>query len=159
MASNPGFPSGPVRTIYYPGELDRLLRTPGGPVGRHLNRIAQLTAVRAEALSRTVLKVRSGRYSSGFRVEVEAAPYPQGFKFVVVNRAIGFDPKRAYSYASTIELGSVAHPIKARNPDVKLLRFYWASQGRWVTSREIAHRGTKAYSILRISLQEAVTMI
>lgn len=146
----------PVRVVWYPNEMERMLRMPGGMVGRHLNKIARTTAIRAGAIARTQLKQRTGRYASGFRVETVVAPYPYGFKFVVVNRTTGQNPKRAASYAATIEFGSASHRISARTPAVKKLRFYWPDQDRWVTTSEVIHPGTKAYGILRIALEQAM---
>lgn len=158
MAISPVVPSSPVRVVWFYGELERLLRTPGGPVGRHLHRIAQTTAAQAQAIARTDLQQRTGRYAAGFKVETLPAPWPEGFKFQVVNRTTGQNPKRAYSYASTIEFGSKPHNIRARNPERKKLTFYWEAHGRWVTTSEVTHPGTKAYSILRIALERAMTM-
>lgn len=158
MAISPIVPSAPVRVVWFYGELERLLRTPGGPVGRHLHRIAQNTALQASLIAKTTLMQRTGRYAAGFKVETLPAPYPQGFKFKVVNRTTDQHPKRAISYAATIEFGSARHTIRARNPERQKLHFYWASQGRWVTTSEVTHPGTKAYSILRIAFERAMSM-
>lgn len=131
---------------FYPTELDRVLKAPGGPVGRYLNLYAREVAVEAQALAIVRLKKRTGRYTAGWKVKVDRGPPGEGFKFVVSNSVRGRDPQRAISYASVIESGSRPHVIRPRKRD-GLLVFY--INGKKVVTTSVHHPGTKPQHILR----------
>lgn len=143
-----------VRLVLYPNELDRLLRSPGGPVGRHIVKLAKETAAEAERRARagSEPRVLTGRYAANFRVETDFTG-PNGFTVRVRNATTGQNPRRRTSYAGVIETGSQAHPIRPRDSN-GYLRF--KVKGRWVTVKAVAHPGTKPRNILREALRTTI---
>jgi hypothetical protein len=136
----------------YPSELDRLLKAPGGPVGRHVNYVARGVAETARQIARERGLVRTGRYVRGFKVEVQPdATY--GFVFYVVNRVTGQDPRRKESYAGVIEFGSVKHPIRPRRRDKWLV--FRLPDGRMVKTKLVNHPGTQPQHVLRDAMIRA----
>jgi hypothetical protein len=129
----------------YPTEIDRLLKAPGGPVGRHVNFVARAVAETARQIARERGLVRTGRYVRGFRVEVQPDPIT-GFSFYVVNRVTGQRPKRAQSYAGVLEFGSEPHDITPRRRDRWLV--FRLPDGRFVKTKLVKHPGTSAYNVL-----------
>lgn len=132
----------------YQGEMHRLLHTPGGPVGRHINHVSRLVAAEARrtALARGLL--RSGKYARGFKVEV--VPDGTSFYFLVVNRVRGSNPRRKYSYAGVIEKGSQPHLIRPRRKDRWLV--FQMPNGRTVRTKLVRHPGTQPQNVLRDAL-------
>lgn len=126
-------------------ELDRLLKTPGSPVGRHVNLVARTIAAEAQRIATERGLVRSSRYVKGFRVEV--VPEGDSYYFQVVNRVRGQDPRRSESYAGVIEYGSEEHPIRPRNRNRWLV--FRMPDGRIVKTKLVNHRGTTAQHVLR----------
>lgn len=139
----------------YPTELDRLLRVPGGPVGRHVNFVARGVAEVARQIARERGLVRTGRYVRGFKVEVQPDP-TTGFAFYVVNRVTGQRPRRTQSYAGVLEFGSESHDIVPRRRDKWLV--FRLPDGRMVKTKLVKHPGTAPYSVLSDALRRASTV-
>ena len=129
----------------YPTELDRVLRAPGGPVGRRINLLARDIAAEAGVLAVARVKKRTGKYARGFKVKV-ARGGAEGFAFMVYNSATGTKPKRRGSYAAVIEKGSRPHVIRPRARDGYLV--FWVN-GRKVVTKSVNHPGTSAQHVLR----------
>lgn len=133
----------------YPTELDRVLKAPGGPVGRHINLVARSVAAEAQRIAIERGLSRSGRYARGFKVEV--SPDPQaGFYFTVVNRTTGQKPRRSMSYAAVIEYGSKPHLIKPRKASGWLI--FRMPDGRYVKTKLVNHPGTQPQNVMRDAL-------
>ena len=133
----------------YQTELDRVLRSPGGPVGRHINLVARSVAAEARRIATERGLVRTERYVRGFKVEV--TPDPQsGFYFTVVNRVTGQKPRRAGSYAGVIEFGSRPHVIRPRRPNGWLI--FRMPDGRTIKTKLVNHPGTPPQHVLRDAL-------
>lgn len=143
-----------VRLVVYPNELNRLLNSPGGPVGRYLVKLAKETAEEAQKRSQigNDPAVRSGRYSRNFRVETDFTG-PNGFTVRVRNASTGQSPRRRTSYAGTLETGSKPHTIRPRRTNGYLRFFY---KGRWITVREVRHPGTRPYWVLKNAMRTVV---
>lgn len=133
----------------YQTELDRVLRAPGGPVGRHVNLVARAVAAEAARIAVERGLVRSTRYARGFKVEV--TPDPQsGFYFTVVNRVTGQKPRRGESYASVIEHGSRPHAIRPRKASGWLI--FRMPDGRMIKTKLVNHPGTQPQHVMRDAL-------
>jgi hypothetical protein len=133
----------------YTTELDRVLRSPGGPVGRHMNIVARSVASEAGRIAIERGLVRTGRYARGFKVEV--SPDPQsGFYFTVVNRVVGQKPRRGQSYADVIERGSRPHPIRPRKASGWLI--FRMPDGRIIKTKLVNHPGTAPQNVMRDAL-------
>lgn len=152
---------------FYPKEIDRLLYQPGGPVGTYIRKLAKEVAAEAATLARKELgkhpddQPRTGRYAGNFKVEVEY-PIPRsqgGFRFKVVNRTRGQNPRRTQSYAAVIERGARAHTIWPRKPK-KFLVYYVGGRKvvtpvvRWQPGRQ--QISTSGAHILSRSLKKVV---
>lgn len=131
---------------FYNTELDRVLRAPGGPVGRFINRYSREVAVEAQALAAARLHRRTGRYAGGFKVKVDRGAPGEGFKFTISNNVTGLNPRRPYSYAGVIEHGSRPHVIRPRDPNGFLM---FTINGKKIVTREVHHPGTRPRHILR----------
>lgn len=149
-----------MTTVLYPNELDRLLRMPGGPVGRHCNFVAREVANQASINATNRLKTRTGRLAKGYRVRVEITGGREGFRFWVTNNVTGQDPRRKMSYALVQEEGSGLHGpsrtsyvIRPRKPK-KHLVFY--VDGKKVVTASVRHPGVKPQHILRDALTEVM---
>lgn len=143
-----------VKLVLYPNELDRLLRSPGGPVGRYLVKLGREVVEEASklAFNRNAPRARTGRYARNFRMETDFSG-PNGFTIRVRNATTGQTPRRRSSYAGVIETGSVAHVIRPRRTDGYLRFFY---KGRWITVKEVKHPGTRPYWVLKDALRTVV---
>lgn len=135
--------------IAYQTEMDRLLKAPGGPVGRHVNIVARAVAAEAskEAVSQGL--VRTGRYARSFKTKITLDP-ENGFFFTVSNNVFGQDPRRKASYAATIEHGSQRHPIKPRRRNKWLV--FTMPDGKLVKTKLVNHPGTPPRNVLRNAL-------
>ena len=149
--------------VLFPNEMDRLLRMPGGPVGRHCNYVARQIANEASRLASTRLNKRTGRLANGYRVQVERTGGSEGFRFWVINTVTGQDPRRKMSYAQVHEDGSgthgprgAAYPIRARNPK-KPLVFY--VNGRKVVTKSVMHPGVRPQHIMRDAMTSVMDRI
>ena len=140
----------------YPTELDRVLRAPGGPVGRHINLVARSVAAEAQRIAIERGLVRSERYARGFKVEV--SPDPQsGFYFTVVYRTTGQKPRRTGSYAAVIEYGSKPHIIKPRKASGWLI--FRMPDGRYVKTKMVNHPGTQPQHVMRDALNRVAQVL
>lgn len=140
----------------YPNEIDRLLRMPGGPVGRHCNFVARSVATEAGRIATSRGLVRSGRYAQSFRVEVERNT-KDGFQFYVVNRVTGLQPRRKTSYAGVLEFGSqrnARYPIRPRNPQGWLV--FRNSAGKSIRTKLVMHPGVRPYHVMRDAMYRIV---
>ena len=135
--------------IAYQSEIDRILKAPGGPVGRHTNFVARAVAAEAskEAVSQGL--VRTGRYARSFKTAVTIDP-ENGFYFTVSNSVVGQNPRRKSSYASVIEHGSTGHPITPRRKDKWLV--FTMPDGKIVKTKLVKHPGTPPRNVLRNAL-------
>lgn len=142
---------GLTRPVIYPNEINRILRMPGGPIGKSVRKLSLDIAAEGERLARAELgnksphdKQRSGRYARSFRVTVKTNTV-QGFEFEVANTA---------AYAGVLEEGSRPHQIKARR--AKYLRFK-DRQGIWRRVKAVSHPGQRnGYHILWRATEKAV---
>lgn len=132
----------------YPTELDRVLRAPGGPVGRYTNYVARSIAAEAQANANLRIKRRTGRYAAGFKVQVEREPV-NGFQFTVTNSTTGLDPRRRRSYAGVLEFGSAPHLIRPRPTNRAGGYLVFTVDGHKIVTKVVRHPGTKPYNILR----------
>lgn len=135
----------------YRTEIDRFLKAPGGPVGRHMNFVARTVASESEKIARERGLVRSQRYARGFKVRVDRDG--KGFFFTVYNKVTGQKPRRGQDYASVIEFGSDPHPIKPRSKNKWLV--FRRADGRLVKTKLVNHPGTKARHVMRDALDRA----
>jgi len=131
---------------FYPTELDRVLKAPGGPVGRYVNLLSREIAAEAQVLALARLSRRTGRYARGFSVKVERGAAGEGFKFLISNSVVGRNPRRLTSYAAVIEKGSKPHVIRPRKPDGFLV---FTINGKKIVTKQVKHPGTSAQHILR----------
>lgn len=140
----------------YPNEIDRLLRMPGGPVGRHCNFVARSVATEAGRIATSRGLVRSGRYAQSFKVEVQRNTR-EGFRFYVVNRVTGLKPRRRTSYAGVLEFGSqqnAPYDITPRNPQGWLV--FRNSAGKLIKTKRVSHLGVRPYHVMRDALYRVV---
>lgn len=141
-----------TRGIIYPNEIDRIMKMPGGPIGKVVRRMCLDIAAEAEADAqvKTIRKSphdapRSGRYVKAFAVKVHTNPV-SGFEFTVENTR---------PYAAILELGSKPHKIKARK--AKLLRFRSRQTGQWVMVKAVDHPGMpKGWHVLENAMIKVV---
>jgi hypothetical protein len=125
----------------YPSELNRVLRSPGGTVGKVVRRVSLDVAAEAKSIAQAELGIhpgdrpRTGQYADGFKVLVVTTP--NGFYYTVSNKK---------KYAIILEKGSRAHIIRARKE--RTLQFR-GRDGRFRQVKIVQHPGTKAYRILQ----------
>lgn len=124
----------------YPNEINRILYSPGGDVGRYARKVALEIAAEAKRLAETKLgkkafdKPRSGRLARGYKVTV----IPNTNSFRVSNPT---------PYYDAIELGVLeAHEIRARR--VEYLEFV-DRQGRRRKVKMVIHPGNPAFNLMR----------
>jgi hypothetical protein len=139
-----------MRPLIFPREIDRILKMPGGPVGKSVRSISMDIAKEGEILARRKLgnrhpsdAPRTGRYARSFAVRVETNS--SGFAFLVENTA---------KYAAVIEEGSKPHTITARR--AKYLVFRSRQTGRVVRKKVVFHPGTKPEKILWMATEAVV---
>lgn len=143
----------------YPNEMDRLLRKPGGPVGRHCNFIARSVATESGRIAVQRGLVREGRYIRGFQVKVETN-VPEGFRFYVFNRVTGLKPRRRTSYAGVLEFGSrqsAPHTITPRRKDGWLV--FRNSKGQMVKTKKVSHPGVRPYHVMRDAMYRVLARV
>jgi hypothetical protein len=136
--------------------MDRLLRKPGGPVGRHCNFVARSVANEAGRIATSRGLVRSGRYAKSFRSEVQLNT-EEGFRFYVVSRVTGLTPRRRTSYAGVLEFGSNQngkYPIRPRNPKGWLV--FRSSDGKRIRTKLVMHPGVRPYHVMRDAMYRIV---
>lgn len=140
------------RVVLYPNEMDRLLRSPGGPVGVRVRRLCLDIATEGSRIARAELgnrhpsdAPRTGRYARSFNVTVRTG-VPTGFEFEVSNNA---------KQAAILEEGSKAHEIRARK--AKTLVFRSRKTGAIVRKKVVYHPGQKqGYHVLWRATQTVV---
>jgi hypothetical protein len=118
----------------YPNEIDRILRMPGGDVGKAGRKLA--LEIAEESRRSAVLtygrhpmdQPRTGEMAKAYRVEV----VPGTNHFLVRN------PKK---YAAAMELGAKPHIIRARRRQTLQFR---DRQGRWRRVQFVNHPGSVA---------------
>jgi hypothetical protein len=146
-------------TYLYPNELDRLLRKPGGPIGRHCNYIARSVANESSRIAAERGLVRDGRYIRGFKVRVDTN-VPEGFQFYVYNRVTGQKPIRKTSYAAVLEYGSqqtAPHTIRPRNTNGWLV--FRNSKGALVRVKSVQHPGVRPYHVMRDAMYRTLAKV
>lgn len=117
----------------YPSEINRILFSPGGDVGRECRKVALDIAREAhESAVKTYGRhpgdrPRTGRLAKGYRVEV----IPGTNTFLVNNKT---------KYAAVMEKGGRPHDITPRN-NAKTLKFRDRS-GRWRSVKIVKHPGS-----------------
>lgn len=123
-----------ARVIFYPGQLDRLLNHPDGPVGKDLKRRGRLVMAAAKGQ----VGVRTGALRASIHMRHLRDSRGQYVK-------IGSNRKYAYMHHE----GTKPHIIRASRGHV--LRF--VSRGRLVYAHSVRHPGTKANKFLSDSLR------
>lgn len=122
----------------YPNEIQRVLYSPGGDVGREIRSVALDIAAEAKTIATDTLghnpadRPRTGALARSYQVKV----VPGSNTFTVTN------PRK---YAAAIERGAVAHIIQARR--VRYLRFK-DRNGSWRKVKLVRHPGNAPYRIL-----------
>lgn len=123
----------------YPSEINRVLYSPGGDVGRECRAVALEIAEQAH---RDAVKVygrhpgdrpRTGRLARSYRVLV----VPGTNTFMVDNRT---------PYAAAMELGARPHKIHARRGGTLTFR---GRDGRWRKVKFVSHPGSAPRNTLR----------
>lgn len=124
--------------IVYPNEIQRILNSPGGDVGKYARRIALDIAAESKRIAEAELgrhpgdQPRTGKLAKSYRVTV----LPGTNTFRVNN---------SQYYSAAIELGAAAHKIKARR--VEYLRFT-DRQGRARRVKLVFHLGNPAFRLM-----------
>lgn len=155
-----------AQIVLYPNEMDRLLRMPGGPVGRHCNFVARSVANESSRLAATRLRTRTGRLQRGYRVRVEKTGGTEGFQFWVVNNVHGQNPdRRRASYALVQESGSglsgpqgKAYVIRPRRRAKNAVLVFYIG-GKKVVTKQVTHPGVKPQNIMRDALTNVMQRI
>lgn len=122
------------KLVWRPGELDKLLHSPRGTVGRYLAFKGQVIMAAAKAQ----VGVKSGKLKASIHMRHTRTPYSQMIR-------IG----SPLSYALAHHNGTRPHVITANRG--QHLRF--ASGGRMVYSRQIMHPGTRPNTYLTDNLR------
>jgi hypothetical protein len=117
-----------------------VLRSPGGPVAKHLLRLGNLT----QRYAREQAGKRTGRLAASIKVQLTAKATGLAVK-------VGSDNKIAYLHHE----GSRPHIIRAKN--VAYLRFY--SHGKLRFAKSVRHPGTRANPYLQRSMALAIGRI
>lgn len=123
----------------YPSEIQRILYSPGGDVGKYARRVALEIAAEAKRLAILRLgnkpfdKARTGKLARNYRVTVIAGTN----KFRVTNPT---------GYNDAIELGAQPHIIRARR--VTYLRFV-DRRGVARKVKMVHHPGNPAFHLMR----------
>lgn len=131
----------------YPNETYRILRMPGGDVGREARALALDIAAEARRNAELMFgrnpldKPRTGDMAKAYRVEV----IPGTNQFVVKNKK---------KYAAAMELGARRHEIRARRVDY--LQFQ-GRDGRFHRVKLVKHPGSAARNTLLVSARVAAT--
>lgn len=122
----------------YPNEIDRILKYPGGDVGKECRRVALATADEAARVTLLTLGHHPGdaprtlRLATSYRVEVISGTN----QFIV---------KNPVKYAAAIEKGARAHDIRPRRTSYLQFR---GRDGRWRKIKVVHHPGNLARNIL-----------
>ena len=137
-------------------QLDRILHSAGGPVGRYCNNLARAIAAEAGNMARSELQIRTGKYSGGFQVKVRRLSSSPWFEYRVVNNVVGDKPKRTSSYAGVMEKGGRPHTIRVRDP--KRFLVFWVD-GRKIITKSVQHPGSEAHNILTRASQKVMSRV
>lgn len=121
-------------------ELDRLLRSPRGTVGRHLGRIGGYVTREAKSLADQRLERRTGEYAAGFRTTTPR----------LAGRELRTTVTNSSGHATFIERGTRPHVILPRNGPYLV---FTAKSGAVVFARRVNHPGTRPYRILEDALR------
>jgi hypothetical protein len=125
----------------YPNEIDRILRAPGGDVGREARKLALEIADEARRTAEQVFgrhpgdAARTGRLAASYQVKV----IPGTNHFIVRN------PRK---YAASMELGARPHEIRARRSQFLQFR---GRDGRWRKVKLVRHPGSVGRHTLLIA--------
>lgn len=129
----------PVVFIPNPKGQFEVLRTPHGPVGRHLQRLGN----KVQRLAKRQAGKKTGALARSIDVHLGATSAGLFVKVGSRNRV-------AYMHHE----GTRAHIIVPRN--AQWLRFFWAKKGRVVYSRLVHHPGTRGNPYLTRSMDIVV---
>ena len=131
----------------YPNEIDRIIHSPGGDVGRYVRKVALEIADEARRQAEMTFgkhpmdKPRTGRLAASYQVKV----IPGTNQFIVRN------PRK---YAAAMEKGARAHEIKARKRTTMLQ--FRGRDGRWHVVKAVRHPGSVGRRTLEISARNVL---
>lgn len=123
--------------------LDKVLRHPGGEVGRHLAYIARTATIEAQNLARQELDTNTGEYERGFTSTIERGPH--GLRLRMWNRS---------GHATYIEAGTPPHIIQVRN--ARVLHWVDRNTGADRFAMWVHHPGTRAYRIMERAVRKVL---
>jgi hypothetical protein len=140
-----------VKMVWDGARMAELLRSPTGPVGRHL--IARGEIVKQAARAKAPRKTGCLQESIVKRVEENPAT---GFVIRIVSDTTSCSPTRT-SYSLFVHEGTEPHVIE---PKGKVLSFYWDrgpdGPGQYFFAGPVQHPGTRPNPFLRDTLPLAV---
>lgn len=132
-------------------QLDQVLRSPDGLVGRYFTQRGGEVTREAKALAGSKLQRRSGQYADGFKSTTVRGEGGE-LRLRIENtrpRAPG-----GYNVAAGLEAGTRPHIIRPRKANGVLV--FTARSGETVFAREVHHPGTKAYRIMETALRRVL---
>jgi hypothetical protein len=118
------------------GAINAILHSPGGEVGRDIQRRGRLVVQRA----RSLVPVKTGALRNSISMQTGS-----------VGGEVSVSISASARHAMWVHEGTAPHSIHG-NP---LLVFYWPRVGRTVFFRHVNHPGTKAVPFLRDALDAA----
>jgi hypothetical protein len=125
-----------------------------GPVGRHIDGIAETTVQLAKPLVGREYAGESTRSGSG-RLEASLSVVHRRARGGDVEAHAGANPSGSMTgYGWYHHEGAGPHVIRARQ--AKMLRFYWRRAGRVVIFRQVNHPGNPAQKYLTRALRVAM---
>lgn len=140
-----------VKIVWDGARMQEILRSPTGPVGRHL--IARAEVVKLAARAKASRKTGCLQGSLVKRVEENPAT---GFVIRIISDTTPCSPTRT-SYSLYVHEGTQPHVIE---PKGKALSFWWANgpdgPGQYFFAGPVHHPGTKPNPFLRDALPLAV---
>lgn len=131
-----------VRVRLYPSQVNRLLHTPAGQVGRYFARVGGYVTREAQRLTAERLQRQTGQYAGGFRTTT-----------LVVGGVLRTRITNSANHATFLERGTRPHMIYPRKGRYLV---FTSRSGQLVFAKQVAHPGTRPYRILTDALRVGI---
>lgn len=137
-----------TRSIRFrPAAMAKLLESPNGTVGQHMQSLGRKTTIEAQRLADAELERQTGAYHRGFRSRTIVGA--KGPRLLIENNA---RTKEGRQIAPMMEKGTRPHVIRPRRGRVLVFQV----AGKTVFARIVHHPGTRAYRIMERALRRVV---